>query len=199
MREQGDLFRAETTWFHVFHSMIETGDIARMGPYAVTVYLVIKAHTNFRTGRSFPQIETISDESGISRSQVIRELKTLEEFGYISKTRDGRRNEYRLREKICIQDGGGRPTAVATWDYLPSTVEAARADLKNVLISGDFAGSRIVQIERLQVNITHASGNAVVFNAQDIACLPQEMRDVLLSLRTRIEVRRQEEDIHSSG
>ncbi|MDR6494639.1 hypothetical protein ACTJLC_25300 [Paraburkholderia sp. 22099] len=38
-----------------------------------------------------------------------------------------------------------------------------------MLLSGDFAESRIVQIERLQVNVTHASGNAVVFHAQDIA------------------------------
>lgn len=195
---QGDLFRAETTWFHVFHSMIETGDIARMGPYAVTVYLVIKAHTNFDTGRSFPAIDTITDESGISRSQVIRSLKVLEANGYIARNREGRRNEYRLREKICIQDEAGHPAAVATWDYLPSSVKAATADLKNVLVSGNFSGSKIVQIERLQVNVTHASGNAVVFNAQEIACLPQDMRDMLLSLRTKIEERRQGEVIHSS-
>ncbi|MBJ9714629.1 helix-turn-helix domain-containing protein [Burkholderia gladioli pv. alliicola] len=195
---QGDLFRAETTWFHVFHSMIETGDIARMGPYAVTVYLVIKAHTNFDTGRSFPAIDTITDESGISRSQVIRSLKVLEANGYIARSREGRRNEYRLREKICIQDEAGHPTAVATWDYRPSSVKAATADLKNVLVSGNFSGSKIVQIERLQVNVTHASGNAVVFNAQEIACLPQDMRDMLLSLRTKLEERRQGEVIHTS-
>lgn len=104
METQGDLFHAQTTWFHVFHSMIQTGDISRMGPYAVTVYLVIKAHTNFQSGRAFPAIDTIMDESGISRSQVLRELQTLQRFGYITKTRVGRRNEYRLREKVCIQD-----------------------------------------------------------------------------------------------
>ncbi|MBS6361782.1 helix-turn-helix domain-containing protein [Burkholderia sp.] len=195
---QGEFFRAETTWFHVFHSMIATGDIARIGPYAVTVYLVIKAHANFETGKSFPGIDTLVMESGISRSQVLRSLEALEVNGYITRTRKGRRNEYRLREKICIQDGAGRPAAVATWDYLPSSIKAATADLKNVLVSGDFSGSRIVQIERLQVNVTHASGNAVVFNAQDIACLPEEMRDMLLSLRTKIEARRQEEVIHRS-
>ena len=27
--------------------MIDNGDVAKMGPYAVTVYLVIKSHTNF--------------------------------------------------------------------------------------------------------------------------------------------------------
>ncbi|MCA8298798.1 helix-turn-helix domain-containing protein [Burkholderia sp. AU30198] len=193
-----DLFRAETTWFHIFRSMIETGDIARMGPFALTVYVVVKAHTNFNTGRSFPAIDTIAAESGISRSQVIRELKTLEGFGYITKSREGRRNEYRLREKICIQDGEGQATAVATWDYLPATVQAATADLKNVLVTGQFCDSRIVHIERLQVNVTHACGNAVVFNAQDFACLPEDMRDLLLSLRSKIEQRQQEQVIHSS-
>ncbi|MDY7579291.1 helix-turn-helix domain-containing protein [Herbaspirillum sp. RTI4] len=198
IHSQRELFQADTTWFHVLRSMIETGDIARMGAYAVTVYLVIKSHANFKTGRSFPAIETVVRESGISRSQVIRELRTLEKFGYITKTRRGRHNEYKLREKVSIQDGDGRPTAVATWDYLPSTVQAAAADLKNVLVSGDFSGSRIVRIDRLQVNVTHASGNAVVFNAQDVECLPKEMRDVLMSLHAKLQQEKTEQVVHSS-
>jgi DNA-binding transcriptional MocR family regulator len=181
-----DLFHAETTWFHVFHSMIQTGDISRMKPYAVTVYLVIKAHTNFKSGRSFPSIDTIVQESGISRSQVLRALKTLQSFRYITKTRVGRRNEYRLREKVCIKDEQGIPTAEATWDYLPSTVQAATAELKNVLVSGGVAESRIVHIERLQVNVTHASGNAVVFNAQEVACMPDDVRQLLRSWREKL-------------
>lgn len=96
--DQGEQqFPAITAQAHAFHSMIETGDMARMGPYAVTVYLVIMAHASLDTGRSFPAIDTISNESGISRSQVIRELKTLEAFGYITINREGRSNEYRLR------------------------------------------------------------------------------------------------------
>ena len=65
---QKELFEAQTTWFHVFKSMIDSGDLARMGPYAATVYLVIKAHTNYATGRAFPAIETISEKSGIGTS-----------------------------------------------------------------------------------------------------------------------------------
>ena len=42
---QQELFKAETAWFHIFKTMIDSGDVARMGPYAVTVYLVIKSHT----------------------------------------------------------------------------------------------------------------------------------------------------------
>ena len=45
--KQLDMFKAETTWFHVFVSMVENGDVAKLGPHAVTVYLVIKAYTNW--------------------------------------------------------------------------------------------------------------------------------------------------------
>jgi DNA-binding transcriptional ArsR family regulator len=156
---QGELFKAETTWFHVFRDMVESGDVAKMGPHAVTVYLVIKSHTNFSTGRAFPALETIVEKSGVSIAQVKRELKTLEENGYISKEKKGRSNVYTLREKVNIMDGDGRPHAVATWDYLPSSVQHAVADLKNVLVAGDLQGAKIVHIEHLNVQINNGDGN----------------------------------------
>ena len=55
-------------------------------------------------------------------------MATLSENGYIDKTKVGRKNSYTLREKITLKDQEGRPAAFATWDYLPSTVEAARAN-----------------------------------------------------------------------
>ena len=149
---QGELFEAQTTWFHIFNAMIESGDVAKLGPYAVTVYLVIKAHTNFSTGRAFPAIETIVEKSGVSKRQVIECLKSLEAFGYLTKEKVGRNNVYRLREKIEISDKEGRPAAVATWDYLPSTVKEAKAELRNFLMSGAVDG-KIVMIEHLNLNI----------------------------------------------
>jgi len=178
---QGELFRAETTWFHIFRDMIESGDVAKIGPHAVTVYLVIKAHTNFSTGRAFPAIETIVEKSGVSVAQVKRELKTLEAFGYITKEKKGRHNVYTLREKVSIKGDDGRPAAVATWDYLPSSVQHAVADLKNVMISGDLAGAKLVHIERLQVNVVNLHDNAVNFNVQqmlqDLDKMPPDMRE----------------------
>jgi len=163
---QRELFEAETSWFHVFKAMIDSGDLATLSGSSVKVYLVIKAHTNFNTGRAFPAIETIAEKSGLSRSQVLRELKALEAFGYLSKAKIGRRNEYRLWEKVQITDDTGRPAAVATWDYLPSTVKAAVADLRNVLVSGDLAGSKIVHIERLQLNVNVVQAGGIAINLQ---------------------------------
>jgi DNA-binding transcriptional ArsR family regulator len=172
-KPQTELFEAQTTWFHVFKNMIDNGDVAKMGPHACTVYLVIKAHTNYSTGMSFPAIETISEKSGISVRQVKRELEKLEEMKYISKEKKGRSNHYTLREKIDIKDEAGRPSAVATWDYLPSSVGAAVADLKNVLVTGNGEAAKIVHIERLTVNIANSGG--IVLNLGDTK-IPPEIR-----------------------
>jgi biotin operon repressor len=170
-RPQGELFQAETTWFHVFRDMIESGDVAKLGPHAVTVYLVIKAHTNFSTGRAFPALDTIAEKSGISESQVKRSITKLEEFGYIGKEKKGRSNIYTLREKVQLTDEHGRPTAMATWDYLPSSVSHAMADLKNVLMTGDLGGAKIVHIERLNVQINNGPGSAIQYNEAVSAAL----------------------------
>lgn len=172
IKPQTELFEAQTTWFHIFKNMIDSGDVATMGPHACTVYLVIKAHTNYSTGLSFPAIETISEKSGISVAQVKRELVKLEALGYITKEKLGRKNSYTLREKIEIKDEQGRPSAVATWDYLPSSVAAAVADLKNVLVTGDAA--QIVHIERLTVNVANAGG--IVLN-MDNSNIPEHLRE----------------------
>lgn len=180
MAGQGELFEAQTTWFHVFKDMIDCGDMAKIPATAIKVYLTIKAHTNFLTGRAFPAIETIVDKSGVSRAQVMRDLKTLEEFGYLTKEKVGRSNVYHLREKVAIRDEAGRPAAVATWDYLPASVRDAVADLKNVLVTGDFEGAKVVHIDRLQVNVVHQHDQAVNVNIQTLGgldALPDDLRE----------------------
>jgi DNA-binding transcriptional ArsR family regulator len=184
-KEQFELFKAETTWFHVFRSMIEGGDVAKMGPGAFTVYAVVKAHTNFSTGRAFPGIELIAEKSGISTRQVMRELAVLEEHGYLTKVKQGRQNIYTLREKVGIQDDHGRPVAAASWDYLPAGVANAVADLKHVMMTGDFAGAKIVNIEKLTVNINNFHDNSTQINMDklmaDMDKLDPPMRALLMA------------------
>lgn len=177
MNAQTELFEATTTWFHVFRSMIDSGDVKNLGPYAVTVYLVIKAYTNFSTGRAFPAIETIAEKSGVSVAQVKRELKKLEAFGYISTEKKGRSNVYTLREKVELRDKSGRPQAVATWDYLPASVGEAVADLKNVIMTGDASSAQVVHIERLTINIANAGGTVI-----NVSEMPSNVREQIYEL-----------------
>jgi DNA-binding transcriptional ArsR family regulator len=180
---QDDLFQADASWFHLFRAMVDSGDLARLSGSAVKVYLVVKAHVNHQTGVAFPSHETIGARAGLSVAQVKRTLIELEEAGYLVKEKAGRHNVYRTREKVEILDDAGQPAAVATWDYLPSGVRDAVAELKRVVLTGDLGGANIVNIERLQINITHAHDQAVVINAQDLdtelAKLPPGLRDAL--------------------
>lgn len=153
-----NLVEPETSWFHIFRTMVNSGDVARIGPFAVTVYLVIKSFTNWKTGRSFPTVDLISEKAGISKRQVISSLKVLEEFGYLTKEKEGRTNIYRLREKIEIQDEDGRPAATASWDYLPSTVRDAVTELKKFTVTGKMDGLNVINIENLTLQIQQVFG-----------------------------------------
>lgn len=181
-QQDADELRAETTWFHVFRSMFSSGDAAKMGPHAVVVYLVIKAHANFRTGFASPSIDLISTMSGVSRSQVIRALETLEKEGYIERTLAGRSNKYVLREKVLIRDRSGQQSAVASWNYLPGSLHTTIDHVKTATRSGDLASSPVVHIERLQVNVTQVQGPTLMLNLADIEGLPPGAKDALLSL-----------------
>ena len=86
----------------------------------------------------------------------------MEDHGYIIKEKVGRKNLYTLREKILITDHTGKPAGQATWDYLPDAVRTAVADVKNVLMSGDFADAKVVKIENLQVVIVNAETGSTV-------------------------------------
>lgn len=161
--KQLPLIEAQTTWFHIFKSMVDSGDIAQMGPYATTVYMVIKAYTNWKTGKSWPGIELIIEKTGISKRQVLRSLETLEKHGYITKEKVGRHNKYTLREKVPVMGGEGddrRPIAEATWDYLPSTVKAAVAELQNFVVTGKDDKLTVIHIEHLTMNLQQVFDNA---------------------------------------
>ena len=188
---------AKTQWFHVFKSMIDQGEVAKIGPHAFAVYAVIKAHTNYHSGLSFPGIDLISEKSGVSPAQVKRELKVLEGAGYITRKRVGRSNHYKLREKIQVIDEHGRPQALATWDYVPGGVRQAVADLRDLLVAGNLAGTRLVHIERLNMQI-NVGGENTQINLEsvlaDLDRLPAGMRE---KLRSKLR-HKSDEVIHSS-
>jgi len=148
--KQQELFEADVSWFHVFKEMVKSKEIAQMQPSSVVVYLVIKAFTSWQDGRAFPSLDKISEYSGMSLAQVKRCLDELIKRGHITKAKLGKKNVYTLREKLVMTDAEtGVPAAVATWDYAPMTATKAVLELKNMLVTGDFNGAKIINIERL--------------------------------------------------
>lgn len=175
----------KTHWFHIFKSMIECGDVAKIGPHGFTVYAVIKAHTNYYTGECFPGIETISQKSGVSQAQVKRELIKLEKNGYIVKTKRGRNNNYILRERLPVgQDGR---SAVASWDYVPRLIKHTIEHVKIIHAGGDFVGTEIIKIENLNINlqVNFGGGNTQI----NVESLLADLDNSSLPSRTREKLR----------
>jgi hypothetical protein len=185
--QSAELFKAETTWFHVFKDMIDNGDMAALDGSTIKVYLVIKSYTNFSTGRAFPAHDLIASKAGLSERQVIRCLLELEQAEYITKEKVGRHNVYTLREKVSIKDSEGRPQAVATWDYIPNSVKDAMAELKHAVITGDMVGGRIIHIENLVLNVmTGDNSTQVNINSADFDKLPVNIKEKLADMRSAL-------------
>jgi len=62
-----------------FKALVDSGEIAIIGPHALVVYLVINAC------QTFPTVKVLCKKSGISDKPVRRSLVVLEEHGYIGK------------------------------------------------------------------------------------------------------------------
>lgn len=153
--------QAPTHWFHVFRAMVVQGDIAQVGAHAFAVYAVIKAHANYNSGQAYPSIDLISKLSGVSQAQVKRALNKLEKQGFLTKTKPGRSNLYTVREKIQINESG-LPTALATWNYVPSTVKNTIEELTRAMCRGDLSINQMVHIERLNIQVNLGGGNTQI-------------------------------------
>lgn len=125
--------KPNTYWFHIFQAMIDR-ELAILGPYAFTVYCVIKSHCNIQTGVAIASIETIARKAGISPRHVMRQIRKLEQQGYINKSRARKYNEYRLTEKVVISDSNGSHHGHAQWDYRPLQIESTVKELKRRLL-----------------------------------------------------------------
>lgn len=65
-------------------------------PSAKLVLITLANYHNAETGMCFPSIETLTVETGLSRSTVIRSIKALRKAGIIDRQRSNRSNSYSL-------------------------------------------------------------------------------------------------------
>lgn len=189
-QEPQDQLKSNTYWFHIFQAMVDH-ELAKLGPYAFAVYCVIKSHCDLRTGLSIPSIPTIARKAGISPRQAMREIKTLETRGYISRTRSRKHNEYKLTEKIAISDSQGRHRGQAQWEYRPAQIKSTVEELKRMLFNREAVGQGI-HIENLQI-IENQTNIGFQINQADLDQLAESNPDIytkLLSIRNSIRERK---------
>lgn len=176
---QGMQYYAETHWFHMFRDMVDSGDLAGISSSAIKIYIVIKSHSNYSSGRAFPALDNIAEKSGISLPQVRRCIKELEDKGYLCKSKIGRRNEYRLREKVRIINKENNIAKVAVFDYIAKNVKNSIAEIEEFIKSKELSGTNFIHIENLiNININNVANqdHSIILNTQ---LYLEEMRSLL--------------------
>lgn len=168
MDSNTELKAQSVQFFHVFQALINSGDFAKMSPYAAKVYIVIKSFVNYEKATSFPSIERICVDAGISRSSVLRAISDLVDMGYIAKDSTGRSNRYRVIEKVQIVDESGEVQGTASWEYIPKFAVSAISELKEMLKQHNDSGvvnePRYIHVEHLQVVVAQLGDNASMTN-----------------------------------
>jgi DNA-binding transcriptional regulator YhcF (GntR family) len=173
--------------------MFLQGTVAKIGVYAYVVYSCIKAHADFNDGLAIPSQKDIAAQTGLSERQIQRALKVLEEEGLLTKSKEWKRNVYRLKEKLVLEDHN----TVITWDHLPAAFKKARQELHNYLMTGDAKDARIIHIEKLELTINFAQGDQYVttINQIDLDKIPDPaLREQMRKLIHKVSSVRQSHD-----
>lgn len=167
---------AET--FHVFSAMFRSKAVASMGAQAFVIYSYIKSCID-PDKDEFPTVAVIAEFTGLSRATVLRELPKLEDLGYITKSKSGRKTTYKVLERVTIQDHNGNPKGVATWEYIPRMTAKAVDEVKAIL-SGNLnpAGAHFVHIENVQVIVSNLAEGAVQNNIQAHNVDPKDLKEI---------------------
>jgi len=121
----------DKNWFWIENECIDLYT-KHMGVFSIAVYLSLCRHADNETQQCFPSMDLISDELGISKSTVVRSIKTLQEWNFISvvksKKEDGTQanNIYtlissKLRRQIpSVQETIGSASTECPIDTIPS-------------------------------------------------------------------------------
>lgn len=182
--------KPNTYWFHIFQAMIDQ-ELAILGPYAFTVYCVIKSHCNIQTGVAIASIETIARKAGISPRHVMRQIKKLEQQGYINKSRARKYNEYRLTEKVVISDSKNSHYGHAQWGYRPLQIESTVKELKRMLLDMETS-TQSIRLEEEQTGQSQTKIGVQVTQAEldNLALNNPHLHRTLIHLRDEMKKRR---------
>jgi DNA-binding transcriptional regulator YhcF (GntR family) len=186
----------DTSWFATFRAMFAQGTVAKIGAVAYCVYSCIKSHADFHDGLSIPSQKEIARETGLSERAVQKSLKILEEHGLIEWSKEWKHNVYRLKERMLVED----KRAIISWTYLPAALRQARQEIHKFLMTGDYSGAKVVNIERLEVTINIVQADRIdrdidlqdrgIDQGADLGNIPdtalrEQMRKIIMRTKSR--------------
>lgn len=160
---QRELFQAETQWFPVLRALIQSGVMAKIGPFGIAAYISLKGSASLHNGQTAVSAATIAAQTGMSEKTAREALKRLQAQGLVTTCwQPGRNKVFQLVERLPITDARGERVGEAAWNFsslhwkkqLEGIVDAAARELaKNVPGLEDQKSTTTINIGNVNVNV----------------------------------------------
>src|SRR5688572_14004985 len=85
--------------------LFESGLVAQIGANAFAVWMALKHHADFNTGRAFPGVRRLAELVGLNKDTVSKCLHTLADARLLRSTPRGRGKTYVARERLDVRLG----------------------------------------------------------------------------------------------
>jgi hypothetical protein len=144
--------RIDTSFQTLQRDLFASGLAANIGMNAFGVWLAIKSHADYNTGKAWPGMRRLSDLTGLSLGLVHRSVQTLVQAHLLRvevASKGGRRGQtYVACERMDIRLGD-RVLCTIVLDYVPATLRATISSIDQALKTGEagpetFAQCRII-------------------------------------------------------
>lgn len=135
--------RIDTSFQTVQRDLFSSGLAAQIGMNAFGIWIAIKSHADYETGRAWPGMRRLAELTGLSLGAVSNSVKVLVEarllrVELIAKGRSRRGNTYVARERLDVRLGD-RVLCTIVLDYVPANLRQQLGRIDQALRVGDGA------------------------------------------------------------
>jgi hypothetical protein len=132
--------RIDTSFQTLQRDLFASGLAAKIGMNAFGVWLAIKSHADYNTGKAWPGMRRLSDLTGLSLGLIHRSVQTLLDshlLRVVKSSNGGRRGQtYVACERMDVRIGD-RVICTIVLDYVPVTLRHSLNSIEQALASGE--------------------------------------------------------------
>ena len=168
--EQQELWKTERKFVRVLFSMVDDGDLKKIGASAAAVMIVVRRFTPISGVHAFPSVNKIMDKTGFSAPTVRKALGVLCEAGYLEHIPDKKvkSKKYKVNERYVatkLSSMENPPKAVLVADYNISKQREINKALDTFERTGELPpNQQIIKIDSINIQINNLADGSVVSN-----------------------------------
>lgn len=145
--------RVDTSFQTVQRDLFSSGLAAQIGMNAFGIWLAIKSHADFQTGKAWPGMRRLAELTGLSLGSVSNAVKVLLEVKLLrvvvqAKGRSRRGNTYIARERLDVRLGD-RVLCTIVLDYVPAQLRQQVGKIDQALRMGETDAEVFAECEVL--------------------------------------------------